>query len=135
MSAINLTKHFSEGSNGSIRLLNSTSWIVAGNSWDYVTTGATEIDQWFVGGYSAAQYTIVAEFGTANREILTCLVTASNGEAGIAVYGRSNLGIDLITLTATVDNAQLKLFATPADPTLNGIKINKIATYFEASNT
>jgi len=135
MSAINLTKHFSEGSNGAIRLLNSTSWIVSGNSWNYVTTGATEIDQWFVGGYSAAQYTIVSEYGVGDREILTCLVTASEDDAGIAVYGRSNLGIDLITLTATVDNARLKLFASPADPTLTGIKINKIVTYFEASNT
>jgi hypothetical protein len=135
MSSINLNRHFAEGNNGGIRLLNSSTWIVAGNSWSYVTASATEIDQWFVGAFSAAQYTIVAEYGAGDREILTCLVTATIDDAGIAVYGRSNLGIDLISLTATVDNAQLKLFATPTDPTLSGIKVNKIATYFEASNT
>lgn len=135
MSSINLNRHFAEGQNSGIRLLNNTTWTVAGNSWGIVTSGATEIDSWFVGGFSAAQYTIVAEYETTDREILTCLVTATNNDAGIAVYGRANLGIDLITLTATVDAAQLKLFAAPADPTLTGIKINKIATYFEASNT
>ena len=52
----------------------------------------------------SAEYTIV-DYDTNNKEILKVLVVASPINPSPTIYGRSNLGNNLIKLNSTVDNS------------------------------
>jgi hypothetical protein len=101
------------------------------NSWKQVYTN-TVIDEFFVGDFLAAEYTIVVDVANNAREIIKCSVVAGVNVANLTIYGRANLGTDLIDLTATVNNSKVSLLASPANGA--GHKCYFTANYYYSIN-
>ena len=74
---------------------------------------ATVIDTWAVGDFSSATYEIVAEYGLNDVERINATVSGRVNQASITVFGRTNLGKDLIQLSAVVDSSTVSVIATP----------------------
>ena len=117
---INFARFFAQGLRGTLRVLNGINFSYKG-PWVQVYPD-TVIDQWYVGEFSSAEYTISVDYNSFNREIIKCLVVAGPSEVNVVIYGRSNLGNDLVELTATVDNSKITLLASPAT-TIDGSTI------------
>ena len=66
---------------------------------------ATVIDTWAVGEFSSATYEIVAEYGQNDVERINATVSGRVNQASITVFGRTNVGKDLIQLSAVVDSS------------------------------
>ena len=75
---------------------------------------------------------------TNNKEILKVLVAASPNQSSLTIYGRSNLGNNLIKLNSTVDNSLVKVTVEPADKSqtekYTGSKVIFGASYFATQN-
>jgi len=50
-----------------------------------------------------------------SEEIIKILVSASPNQSSLSIYGRSNLGNDLIKINSVVDNSLVKIIISPAD--------------------
>lgn len=109
---ISFSKYFSKGLRSTLRLLNGTNFSYKG-PWVQVYQD-TVVDEWYVGEFASAEYTISVDYDTFTREIIKCILVAGPSSANVIVYGRSNLGDDLIELTAIVDNSRVSLIANPA---------------------
>lgn len=109
---ISFASYFAQGLRSTLRILNGTNFSYKG-PWVQVYPSTT-IDQWYVGEFMSAEYTISVDYNTFKKEIIKCLVVAAPGTAQITVYGRSNLGDNLVDLSATVDNSKVTLIANPA---------------------
>ena len=59
------------------------------------------LDQWHVNTFTSAEYTISVDYDTNNKEMLKVLVVASPNQSSLTIYGRSNLGNNLIKLNST----------------------------------
>ena len=96
------------------------------------------LDTWQVNKFASAEYTISVDYDTNNKEILKVLVAASPNQSSLTIYGRSNLGNNLIKLNSTVDNSLVKITVDPADKSAtekySGSKIIFGATYFATQN-
>ena len=75
---------------------------------------------------------------SARKEIIKCLCTASTSTANIVIYGRSNLGNDLLQLEVEVTDAYFKLMAYPRvqddSTSIEGAKIIHSANYYATLN-
>lgn len=109
---LNFSSFFRQGLRGTLRVLNGINFSYKG-PWVQVYPD-TQIDQWYAGEFMSAEYTISVDYDTFNKEIIKCLVVAAPGTAQVTVYGRSNLGNNLVDLSATVDNSKVTLIANPA---------------------
>jgi len=94
----------------------------------------TVIDKWPFTSVSAAEYTIFVDFNTANKEIIRCLVVGGPETATVTIYGRANLGNELINLNAVVNYTNIQLLASASSSAYNDSKITFQATYFETLN-
>ena len=96
------------------------------------------LDKFHVNTFSSAEYTISVDYDTNNKEILKVLVAASPNQSSLTIYGRSNLGNNLIKLNSTVDNSLVSITVDPADKSAtekySGSKIIFGATYFATQN-
>ena len=132
-----ITKYFRRGQNNTIEFRNGTNLSYAGPTATLVEQG-TELDRWYVGSYFGVEYTIACDVNSERKEILKCLCTASTSTANIVIYGRSNLGNDLIQLEVEVTDAYFKLMAYPRvqdDSTaIEGAKIIYSANYYATLN-
>lgn len=108
---INFASYFSQGLRSTLRLLNGTNFSYKG-PWVQVYPN-TVVDEWYVGEFMSAEYTISVDYDTFTKEIIKCLVVAAPGNAQVTIYGRSNLGDNLIDLTATINNSKVSLVANP----------------------
>lgn len=108
---INFAKYFFQGIKNTLRVQNGVNFAYKG-PWQTVTTN-TVIDEWYVGDFMAAEYTIVIDVGNTRKEIIKCLVVAGPENANVTVYGRTNLRENLIDITATVNASKLQLVANP----------------------
>lgn len=134
---IGFASYFAQGLRSTLRLLNGTNFSYKG-PWVQVYPN-TVVDQWYVGEFMSAEYTISVDYDTFNKEIIKCLVVAAPGSAQVTVYGRSNLGDNLIDLTATVDNSKVTLIANPAtsldgSTLYQGSKLIFSANYYYTQN-
>jgi len=72
------------------------------------------------------------------QRILKVLVAASPNQSSLTIYGRSNLGNNLIKLNSTVDNSLVKVTVEPADKSqtekYTGSKVIFGASYFATQN-
>lgn len=109
--ALFIDKFFQVGRKNTIAFKNDTNQSRNG-PWISVPL-ETEIDRFFLGDFTGVEYTIFCDFDTGNKEMLKCLVAASLDNASLVVYGRSNLGNDLITLSAEVNESYCSIKATP----------------------
>jgi len=109
---LKFSSFFRQGLRGTLRALNGINFSYKG-PWVQVYPG-TIVDQWYVGEFMSAEYTISVDYDTFNKEIIKCLVVAAPSAAQVTVYGRSNLGNNLVDLAVNVDNSKVTLMADPA---------------------
>ena len=135
--AFDISKFLRRGQNNTVEFRDGANLSYAGPSATLVEAG-TEIDRWYVGSYFGVEYTIACDVNSARKEIIKCLCTASTSTANIVIYGRSNLGDDLLQLEVEVTDAYFKLMAYPRiqdDSTaIAGAKIIHSANYYATLN-
>lgn len=99
------------GLKNTLRLKNGTNFSYKG-PW-VLLFPETVLDEWYVGDFAAAEYTIVADYGNDDKEIIKCLVVAGPTTANIVTYGRTNLGRNLVEVTADVNVSKVTLKVNP----------------------
>lgn len=139
---INFSRFFLRGPKNTLRLQNGVHFSYQG-PWIAATTDAL-IDEWYVSEFMAAEYNIVIDVTPTRKEMLKALVVAGPSTANITIYGRTNMGQNLIDLTATVTDSKVKIIANPTSSPdgstyddsslLLGGKIIFSATYFHSIN-
>ena len=90
------------------------------------------IDQWHMGDFSSAEYTLNVELGKDVKEIIKVLLTASPNDASVVVYGRASTSRDLVDITASVTNSYVQLILNPKTAEDKGAKAYFSATYFRS---
>ena len=121
--------YFKQSPQNKLSLKNNTQLAYAGK-WKKVYSN-TEIDKWYVGDYSSANYTITAEFSSNKKEVLQVLVVARPDQATVTVYGRTSIDDSLINISAVVTNSYLSLIANVTDTSFVGTKVIFFANYAE----
>ena len=121
--------YFKQSPQNKLSLKNNTQLAYAGQ-WKKVYSN-TEIDKWYVGDYSSANYTITAEFSSNKKEGLQVLVVARPDQATVTVYGRTSIDDSLINISAVVTNSYLSLIANVTDTAFLGTKVIFFANYAE----
>lgn len=105
------------------------------NAVRLLDTGPVELDTFFHAEVSSANYLILAESNTGEKETLQVNVVAGISadrltyQAKLAVYGRVNFGTDLVEIEATVDSSRVILRASPLVAATVQVKI--FPTYME----
>jgi hypothetical protein len=128
----NISKYITSGLKNTLKLLNGTNFSYKG-PWVQVYDN-TVLDQWYVGDFFGAEYTICVDHNTSQKEIIKCLVVSGPDTAGVTIYGRSNLGNPLITITASVDSSRVSVIVNPKSNTYRGSKIFFSANYYSTVN-
>lgn len=123
-----ITRYFTDGLKRSIQVKDNGSFSHNG-PWKQVYTN-TQVARWHSGEFSSAEFTISVEHNTNNKEIIKCIVCNSPDYASLTVIGRSNLGNDLVNLSAVVNASYVDLIINPADPAYAGSKFIYTAHYF-----
>jgi hypothetical protein len=108
---MDFTRYFLRGLKGTLRFNNGVNLSYKG-PWVEIPPN-TVIDEFYVGDFMSAEYTICVDGGTVDKEIIKCLVVAGPSSASITIYGRTSLQDDMITLSATVNDSKLTLLASP----------------------
>lgn len=128
---MNLTNYLSIGLRNTLKLASGVHFSHKG-SWTIVYEN-TVIDQWHVGDFMSADYTISVDLNTNQKEIIRCLVVAGPDNANVTIYGKTSLDDELITLSAIVDSSRLYLKASPK-ANMSGSKLIFSAHYFQTIN-
>jgi plastocyanin len=132
----NLSKYFVQGLNKTLRLQSGVNFSYKG-PWVQLYPN-TVLDQWYYGDFCAAEYTVVVDFGGQDKEIIKFLVIADVNNANITEYGRTNLGRNLVDITAQVNASNISILINPAiseDSTAStGAKVIYSASYFHSIN-
>jgi hypothetical protein len=105
------TQYFAPGPKDTLKLNNGKNFSYKG-PWVQLLP-ETVLDEYFVGDFMSAEYTICIDGGNYLKETIKCLVVASPEKANLTVFGRTNLGLDLINLSATVSSSRVKIIANP----------------------
>lgn len=129
---INFASFFSKNVKNTLLFKNGTNIAYKG-PWILVYPN-TAIDEWYVGDFMSAEYTISVDFGNTEKEIIKCLVVGGPNSAAVTVFGRSNLNSDLIDITATVNASKVSVIVNPKTPAVNGSKLIYSATYYHTIN-
>lgn len=128
-----LDQYFSTGPRKTVQFNPGVNLSVQG-PWTEIY-GQTEIDRFELGEFSGAEYTIIADFDYNAKEIIKCLVVGAGSSASVVPYARASAGVDIIDLTAEINDSHVILFATPkttdADINLDGASVFFSATYFK----
>lgn len=105
------------------------------NAVRLLDTVPVELDTFFHADVSSANYLILAESNTGEKETLQVNVVAGispdrlSYQAKLAVYGRVNFGTDLIQVEAIVDSSRVTVRANPLVAATVQVKI--FPTYME----
>lgn len=108
---MNFTDFFTRGLANTLKFKNQANFSYKGNAIAVSTN--TVIDSWYLQDFTSANYEITIEYGTDDVEHVNAIITARAGQSSITVYGRTNLGRDIVKFTTTVDNSIVKLIANP----------------------
>lgn len=108
---MNFASYFLQGLKNTLRFNNGGNLSYKG-PWKQVLPD-TVVDEFYVGDFMAAEYTICVDAGNVDKEIIKCMVCAGPDQAGLTIYARTSINADLITLTATVDTSKVTLLASP----------------------
>ena len=108
---MNFTDYFIKGLRNTLKLKAGLNLSFKGQ--EIAIPAATVIDTWAVGEFSSATYEIVAEYGQNDVERINATVSGRVNQASITVFGRTNVGKDLIQLSAVVDSSSVSVIATP----------------------
>lgn len=126
---IKFTDFFKQSPQNKLSLKNNTHLAYKG-SWIQVYPD-TEIDRWYVGDYSSANYTITVEFDSNKKEVLQVLIVARPDQASVTVFGRTSIDDSLVNITATVNNSYVSVIANATDTSFLGSKLIFHAVYAE----
>jgi len=127
-----ITRYFTKVLKTSIQMKDNGSFSHNG-PWKQVYTD-TQIARWHSGEFSSAEFTISVDFSTTQKEIIKCIVCNSTDYASLVVIGRSNLGTNLVELSASVNSSYVDLSISPADALYEGAKFIYTAQYFRNQN-
>jgi hypothetical protein len=128
---LNLTTYFSQGPQHSLSLLPGSNFSYKGNRTLLPSVSTSiEIDRWYVGNFASATYFLHAEADSNNKESMHVLVTARPEGAAYTIFGRTTLTSQIVTLSASVNDSYLILYATP-NTGFAGAKVSFTATYAE----
>ena len=128
---LNLTTYFSQGPQHSLSLLPGSNFSYKGNRTLLPSVSTSiEIDRWYVGNFASATYFLHAEADSNNKESMHVLVTARPEGAAYTIFGRTTLTSQIVTLSASVNDSYLILYATP-NTGFVGTKVSFTATYAE----
>jgi len=108
---MNFTDFFTRGLSNTLKFKNQANFSYKGTA--VVVNGPTVVDTWYLQDFTTANYEISMEYGSDDVEHVNAVISARAGQASISVYGRTNLGRDLVSFSTTVDNSVVKLIATP----------------------
>lgn len=108
---MNFADYFIKGLKNTLKLKSGVNLSFKGQ--EISVPAATVIDTWAVGEFSSATYEIVAEYGQNDVERINATVSGRVNQASITVFGRTNVGKDLIQLSAVVDSSTVSVIATP----------------------
>jgi hypothetical protein len=118
---------FEEATNNTIQV--NASGFLHNTPWQQIYD-KTLIERWYLGDFCGADYTIVVDLDTKNKEIVKCLITATIDSAGLVVYARNNTNINLVELSAIVNETYLELYISPTTTKTNGAKFFYTVNYF-----
>jgi hypothetical protein len=131
-----VSRFFGKGDRNTLLMKNGLNFSYNGPY--YVVEEGLILDEWHVNTFCSAEYTISVDYDTNNKEIIKILVSASPNQSSLSIYGRSNLGNDLIKINSVVDNSLVKIIISPADKSqtekYTGSKIIFGASYFATLN-
>jgi hypothetical protein len=134
---ISFASFFSKNVKNTLLLKNGTNIAYKG-PWVLVYPD-TVVDEWYVGDFMSAEYTISVDYGNTEKEIIKCLLVAGPNSAAVNVFGRSNLNNNLVDFTATVNASKVSLIVNPAinqdgSSLFVGSKLIYSATYYHTLN-
>ena len=124
-------KYLKSGRNNTLLLSNGIGFETSGQWVNAVDE--TELDRWYVGAYSHAEYSIVADYDFDNKEIIRCLVTATPDAASLVVYGRSTVGEPIVDVIGSVNDSYFSLKAIPKTGKL-GCQVYLHRHYYQNNN-
>jgi hypothetical protein len=122
------TRYFAPGVKNTLFLKNGVNFYNRG-PWRQVYDD-TEIDRWYVGDFTAAQYIISVEYNSQKKETMSVLVVARPDQASYSISGRASIDDPLITISATVNDSYLSLKLSPIIPAYAGVRVIYFAQYF-----
>lgn len=93
----------------------------------------TEVDRFFLGDFNSVEYCFSIDYDTEHKEIIKVLVVASIQKAAVTVYGRANLGQNLIDIAANINDSYVSVIAIPYEGYENS-KLQMNAYYFQNQN-
>ena len=131
----NILKFFSQGRKDSILFKNNGA-VSHNGPWKQIYTD-TLLDRWHVGEFSSAEYTISVDLDNNDKELVKCLITAGLDIASVIVYARSNLGRNLVEITAEVNDSYVNVILNPAAEdsiSTDGSKVIYTVQYFQNQN-
>lgn len=108
---MNFADYFLPGLKGTLRFKNDVNTSIKG-AWVGLEPN-TVVDEFYVGDFMSAEYTICVDGGNIDKEILKCLIVAGPSEAKITIFGRTSLQDEMVSLSATVNSSKLVLKASP----------------------
>lgn len=139
---LNFARYFLQGLKNTLRVQNGVNFSYKG-PWVTVISD-TVLDEWYVGDFMAADYTIAVDVGNSRKEMIKCMVVAGPNQADLTVYGRTNTNENLIDISATVTASKVSLIVGPASSPdgstydnsslLVGSKVIFSATYYHTIN-
>jgi predicted transcriptional regulator with HTH domain len=131
-----VSRFFGKGDRNTLLMKNGLNFSYNG-PYSVVEDGLV-MDQWHVNTFTTAEYTISVDYDTNNKEILKVLVSASPNQSSLSIYGRSNLGANLITINSEVNNSYVRILVNPAVKSqtekYTGSKLIFGAHYFATQN-
>jgi hypothetical protein len=110
---LNFARYFFKGIKNTLRLQNGVNFSYKG-PWVTVISD-TVLDEWYIGEFCAAEYTVVVDIGGSRREMVKCLLVAGPDNADITIFGRTSTSENLIDLKAVVNTSKVQLIAQPAN--------------------
>jgi hypothetical protein len=139
---LNFARYFLQGLKNTLRVQNGVNFSYKG-PWVTVISD-TVLDEWYVGDFMAADYTIAVDVGNSRKEMIKCMVVAGPNQADLTVYGRTNTNENLIDISASVTASKVSLRVGPASSPdgstydnsslLIGSKVIFSATYYHTIN-
>ncbi len=139
---LNFASFFFQGLKNTLRLQNGVNFSYKG-PWMLFTENAV-LDEFYVGDFMAAEYTIVVDAGNTRKEVIKALVVAGPEQASVTVYGRTNLNENLTDLNVVVTASKCQVIIrganSPTDSTydnstlLTGAKVIYSANYYHTIN-
>ena len=129
--ALFIDKFLKTGLKNTVALKNDTQ-LSRNGPWQAIPR-ETEIDRFFLGDFNSAEYCISIDYDTEHKEIIKVLVVASIQKASITVYGRANLGQNLVDIAANITDSYVSIIATPTTGFTNS-KLQYNAFYFQNQN-